>query len=502
MGFFHKKKQVIVYPDLMSTKAILVDLKDAGEKGVRVLDSIVVEPDLEMKPFSLIEEPEPNAEIVQNSILPEIKKTFKLHSGDKATVVIPDLYNVINWLTLPDVDAHKLSMNLSDLVLNKTEPLLPHELDRWFVSYYGYADREKNNYLVSAILKVALSSIKRAFRKNRLDVVSFQPATLALDDLVSRYSVGSELQEDDAVKKRAENIAVVHIGEESTTILAYRGGELHFARVVSFGQKKFINTLIKQMNLDAKEAKSFLYEAVIFENAPAIDQNKNKNYNTIKPVFGELIKELYESLTAYLARHREFKMNALLVCGPVSTVPNIGVAIENRLNIPTKPLSQLCYQDDAPVFCNSAGVSPKFINEFAVLLGACFRNEWDYLGKNTVFTGRDPYSSDFGIAVKDLKKKISGVLKHLSPSPKPVAPKLVDNSGYVVEEKDGHKHICRDYSGSGTDFLELVGGVEDATTGLTISHVRIDNIARMYTAKDITNLAKSGTDIYIKTKNN
>ncbi len=380
------------------------------------------------------------------------------------TIVTHPLYNIINWLSIPNIHG----VDIKTTTLLKLEPLLLHEVEKWMISYVDYRDADKNNYLTSTILKEAVNSFTKAFNKNGLRVGSIKPADLGLENLLKDYLTSEDNKE--------KNISIMNLGEECTSVSFYKNNELFITRNISVGLNKFIKSIMSQMNITDKEAKEFFFESVIFLDGELAEQNKIKNYNIIRPIFGELIKETYNSNDAYLARYREFNINEILLCGPVSNIRNINHVIKMHLKVPAKHLSDIVSVYDN--LSDDGKLNNQNVNNFVNVLEGCYPNRWDYLGENISYI-KEPRKKIFSGLVKSLGKLFES--DEIAPD-KPVP-------GYVLVQESDDKtlvHVCTDYSMCRDGFYKLKNG--SGPGGASIFKVDANDVSRVYKVENVNNI--------------
>jgi type IV pilus assembly protein PilM len=312
-----------------------LDIGSASVKAVKLADEseVVIEKFAMAKlPHesiisSFMEKPIISPQAVADSVK-HMLENLALDCSD-CIIAVPDLMVVVNWLSIPQ----KVGIDMHSTVKLKLEPLLPHEVDKWFIDHQVVDDSEKNNVITEAILQDTLLAVGGLVQELGYNPIIVDGCFFNVLNLFHDYLVDPENKE--------KNIAILTMGNESTTVSVFREGVLKIMRNISVGGGKFTKTLMSQLNVTLEEAEKLKREGVFFLADSLSEQNKVKNYNIIKPVFGELIKELYNSFDAYLARFREFKINEIIMTGGTANFRNVNLAIEQHLNIPIKKAEEI-----------------------------------------------------------------------------------------------------------------------------------------------------------------
>ncbi len=302
---------------------------------------------------SFMEKPIISPQAVADTIA-EMVENMNLDCSD-CLIAVPDLMVVVNWLSIPQ----KVGIDMRSTVRLKLEPLLPHEIDKWFIDHQVIDDSEKNNVITEAILQETLLSVGGMIQEMGYNPLIIDGCFFNCLNLFHDYLVDPE--------NKDKNIAILTMGNESTTVSVFREGVLKIMRSISVGGGKFTKTLMSQLNVTLEEAEKLKREGVFFLADSLAEQNKVKNYNIIKPVFGELIKELYNSFDAYLARFREFKINEIIMTGGTANFRNVNLAIEQHLNIPIKKAEEIVQVE------SFQELTPDDFNVISTALGALMR---------------------------------------------------------------------------------------------------------------------------------
>lgn len=304
---------------------------------------------------SFMEKPLIDASSVTVAVKNELNR-LKMNCSE-VFITVPDLLIVVNWLSIPVTAVQE---DINSTVKLKLEPMLPQDIEKWFISQQVINDTETSNVICEAMLAdncLAFGGVvqKAGYVPTIIDSTFFNMINVFHDYLTSE-------------ENESKNIALVLFGSECSTVSVYKNGEPKTLRNVPIGGSRLTKTLIGQLNITKEESEELKKTGEFFLADNAGEQNKVQNYNVIKPVFGELIKELYNSFDSYLAKFREFKIDEIILSGGGANFRNIEHAIQYHLNIPIKRGDTLIN-----VKYNDMPMHPNDINSCIAAIGTLMR---------------------------------------------------------------------------------------------------------------------------------
>jgi len=336
-------------------------LKMLGIKEVQDDGRIVVENFLSSAlPPETIVSSLPDKPIVNpNVILETLKEMIKEMSPKTRNLIItiPDPLVIINWISMP----MQVEERVEETIMMKLGPLLPSEIENWFTAYQKVSEAEKNNVLTEAALKETILTIGELAQKAGLVPYVIDSCFFNVLNLFYDYLALSENKE--------KNIAIVTMGHDSTVVAILRGTELRVHRKLATGGVKFTKILMSQLSINFDEAERLKKEGTFFLAESLSEQNRIENYVIIRPVFGELIKDMYNSFDSYLAKWREFKIDEIILTGGGANFKNINIAIQHHLNIPIK-LGHSLVKVTA-----EKGITASEVNEFSAAIEDLLRKQ-------------------------------------------------------------------------------------------------------------------------------
>ncbi|MBN2802233.1 MAG: type IV pilus assembly protein PilM, partial [Deltaproteobacteria bacterium] len=309
--------------DIGSENIKILKLKSFNSEEIVVENYSVINTPEDSVLSSFMEKPLTDKAAVTAAIKSELLK-MKMNCHE-AVITVPDLLIVINWLSIPVTAVQE---DINSTVKLKLEPMLPQDIEKWFISQQVINDTETSNVICEAMLADNCLAFGGVVQKAGYVPVVIDSTFFNMINVFHDYLTNEE--------NETKNIALVLFGSECSTVSVYKNGEPKTLRNVPIGGSRLTKTLISQLNITKEEAEELKKTGEFFLADNAAEQNKVQNYNVIKPVFGELIKELYNSFDSYLAKFREFKIDEIILSGGGANFKNIEHAIQYHLNIPIK----------------------------------------------------------------------------------------------------------------------------------------------------------------------
>ncbi|MDD5091038.1 MAG: pilus assembly protein PilM [Candidatus Wallbacteria bacterium] len=274
-----------------------------------------------------------------------------------ALVMLYDSAVVINWLSISGGEESELV----GLVEEKLSTFLPTPTNEWFIDFQVLEEKKDSKTIISeAIRRDNLLEFGRILQDSGLNIVTIDSSSFNLLNVFHRY-----LSDKENSKK---NIAVVNMGHNNTSVMIMKEGTLKSQRNLGVGGKDFTQNIMDAKGIRYEEAEKYKQDEIFFLEDPTEEQNRNENYNIIKPSFGKLIKGLYDSFDHYLAKFREFKIHEILISGGGANFRNINVLIHRHLNIPVKQGADVIH-----IKYQGQEMMPVDKNTYAPAIGALLR---------------------------------------------------------------------------------------------------------------------------------
>ena len=261
-------------------------------------------------------------EKVLREIIEKIVNSYYLKNRN-AIIVISSVLITSNWINI----TVKEDENMNAIFMEKLGAFLPQDIGNYYIDFKVLDDKKENKVILSeAILKDVLLKIVEIMQDTGLNPIVVDSSDISVMNMFHYY-----VSKADNEKK---NIAIVNIGHKGTMIMIFKGSRLRSLRRLPIGGESFTKNIMDAKGLTYRDAERFKREEMFFFNNMD-EQNRNDNYLIIKSVFGRLIKDMYDSFDHYLAKHREFKIHEIILCGGGANFENMPLLINKHLNIKT-----------------------------------------------------------------------------------------------------------------------------------------------------------------------
>jgi len=269
-------------------------------------------------------------------------------------ISLPDNFSVLKFLT---VEESPDSPKFKEAIRAGIEPNLPHPYEFWEIISDTIESHDKSySVLVMATLKKNYEALNDFFcdAVAEPDFVSCS-SVLAFETLYAYLDAAGD-----------SNIAVVNMGHTTTTVSIFKGAHLRAMQTLYGGGYNFTIDVTNAMQISTSESEKFKKNELFFLPEYVPQQEKIKNFITIKPSFMELTRGIFYIFESYFTQYFEEKIDEIILFGGGSNFNNIEVTIGGILNTPAKKASSIVkakYVDGTPV-------EDDIVNQFLPLLGA------------------------------------------------------------------------------------------------------------------------------------
>lgn len=249
--------------------------------------------------------------------------------SDYLVVCLPDNFSIIKLLSLEKTPSEN---ELESVIRSNIESDLPQPYELWEFTA-DIVDRTDNgiNMIVLATLRRNLESI--------IDMVS---DGLAEPDYVSCSSFLAHEVLHPYIESRPDaNIAIINMANTVTSVSIFKGSHLRFMQNIYIGGYNFTLDIANAMQISTTEAENFKKNELFFLPEYAPQQEKVKNYLTVKSTFMELARGIFYFFESYFTKYFEEKIDEIIVYGGGANFKNIEVTLGGMLNIPVKKASEI-----------------------------------------------------------------------------------------------------------------------------------------------------------------
>jgi type IV pilus assembly protein PilM len=175
--------------------------------------------------------------------------------------------------------------------------------------------------------------------------------------------------------------AIVEVGASSSTVIIVRGDQIAFAKPIAIGGRDFNRAVVEHLELDeraAAELRSTRIRAAISGGENALEDSATERavFEAIRPLIGDLVKEVVLCLRYYGVTFRGHPPERIILAGGDGLEPRIDTMLAQTCKIPVvyeEPSSSLdalgrtiqghLHRDGGPATCwaISAGLSARGI---------------------------------------------------------------------------------------------------------------------------------------------
>jgi len=269
-------------------------------------------------------------------------------------ISLPDNFSVLKFLTIEETPG---SPKFKEAIRTGLEQHLPQPYELWEI-ISDTIESHDNSYsvLVMATLKKNYEALNDFF----CDVVA-EPDFVSCSSVIAFESLYPYL---DAAGD--SNIAIINMGHTTTTVSIFKGAHLRAIQTLYGGSYNFTIDITNAMQISTSESEKFKKNELFFLPEYVPQQEKVKNFITIKSSFMELTRGIFYIFESYFTQYFEEKMDEIILFGGGSNFNNIEVTIGGILNTPARKASSVVkvkYGDGTPV-------EDDVVNQFLPLLGA------------------------------------------------------------------------------------------------------------------------------------
>lgn len=263
-----------------------------------------------------------------NTKLEILLENFAAES-DYLIICLPDNFSIVKLLSLEKTPAEN---ELEAVIKKNIEADLPQAYEMWDFTT-DIVDCTDNG-----INMIVLATLKRNL-ENVIDMVN---DSLAEPDYVSCSSfLAQEILYPYIESKPGANIALVNMGNTVTSVSIFKGTHLRFMQNIYIGGYNFTLDVANAMQMSTSEAENYKKNEIFFLPEYAPQQEKVKNYLSIKSTFMELARGIFYFFESYFTKYFEEKIDEIIIYGGGANFKNIEVTLGGMLNIPVKKASSV-----------------------------------------------------------------------------------------------------------------------------------------------------------------
>jgi type IV pilus assembly protein PilM len=342
---------------------------DMGTYGLRLLQAesavpgeihlkrlIQTEAPKEFVVSTFIENPIMDPEMVQRR-LRELAGGIKERNSE-VMVLLPDHAAIINLMLAPPKFSTR---EVEAAVREDLAPIMPLPIDQWHLIHQTIGTWEEDEITVAmAIIKANLLEAGALIQE-----AGFSPQVMDLNFFNVANLIEFYLNSDD---NKGRNLAVVHLGNETTSIGVFRDGQIRSFLNRPVGGYDFTKKISKHFHVPEAEADQFKRNEVFFLPEYTPEQDGLYNFTVIRETFSVMTREIFSALESYLARFRETSIHEIIISGGGANFQNIQATLAANMNSPVRPVAGLYHATE-----NGQPLSDEARNTLAPACGAFFR---------------------------------------------------------------------------------------------------------------------------------
>ena len=326
-----------------------IDIGQCALKALRLRDADGV---LQVEAFDVIEHPmilsQPDAD--RGRLIREALQRFLARadmSGCRVVISVPGQSSFSRFVKLPPVESRRVP----DIVRFEAEQQIPFPINEVIWRWQTFRDPD------SPDVEVGLFAMKRSdvaemlshFNEVGIRVDVVQTAPLALYNFMT---FDEQLAEDGAT-------LLADVGADKTDLVVADKGRI-WTRTIQIGGNNFTEALVRTFKLSFEKAEKL-------KRAAASSKYARQIFQSMRPVFADLVQEIQRSIGYYTSLHRETRFKRVLGLGNGFRLPGLQKFIEQNLNVPAARIDN--YNRISPSSSASAPAVNEHVLSFAVAYG-------------------------------------------------------------------------------------------------------------------------------------
>ncbi|MCP4594766.1 MAG: type IV pilus assembly protein PilM [bacterium] len=227
-------------------------------------------------------------------------------------VAVPGHHTLARFSKLPPVEAKKIA----EIVRYEAEQQIPFDMDEVIWDYQTFQEEDTPD------IEVGIFAMKRDLIRDYLlhyehagiEPAAVQSAPLAVYNCAHLDGMISD-----------QTTVLLDIGAENTDLIVASAHGL-WTRTIPLGGNSFTDTLVKAFKLSFGKAESLKRSAATSKYARQI-------FQTMRPVFADLVQELQRSLGFYTSTHRDAELSKVVGLGNAFKLPGLQKYLQQNLGM-------------------------------------------------------------------------------------------------------------------------------------------------------------------------
>jgi len=325
---------------------------DIGQCALKALKLRDLEGILQVEAFDVIEHPmilsQPEAD--KEQIIRDALQRFLTKAdlaGCHVVVSVPGQSSFSRFVKLPPVESRRVP----DIVRFEAEQQIPFPINEVIWRWQTFRDPDSPDVEVGlfAMKRSDVADMLHHFTEADINVDTVQTAPLALYNFMT---YDEQIAEDGAT-------LLADVGADKTDLVVADRGRI-WTRTIQIGGNSFTEALVRTFKLSFEKAEKLKRSAASSKYARQI-------FQSMRPVFADLVQEIQRSVGYYTSLHRETRFTKVIGLGNGFRLPGLQKFVEQNLNVPVARLDS--YNRVAPSSSASAPAVNEHVLSFAVAYG-------------------------------------------------------------------------------------------------------------------------------------
>lgn len=325
---------------------------DIGQCALKALKLRDIDGELVVEAIDIVEHPTilsqsggKEKELIQNSLVSFL--TRNKIAGTTVAISVPGQSSFTRFVKLPPVE----SKRVPDIVRFEAEQQIPFAIEEVIWRWQIFQDPDSPDVEVGifAMKRTDVDEMLDHFDEAGLRVDLVQMAPLALYNFMC---FDEQTAEDGAT-------LLMDIGTDKTDLVVADGPRL-WTRTIQIGGGNFTQALIRAFKLSFHKAEQLKKTAATSKYAKQV-------FQSMRPVFSDLVQEVQRSIGYYTSLHRETLFKRLVGLGNGFRLPGLQRFLEQNLNMPVARID--AYNQIKPGEAVSAATFSENVLSFAVAYG-------------------------------------------------------------------------------------------------------------------------------------
>ncbi len=250
---------------------------------------------------------------------------------ENTMLLMPDHAALLNLMVTPPRYSRK---EMDEAIKEDFVPIMPMPYENWHVVQQSIGSWEEDEIVLAiALIKNNLLEAGGIVQNAGLNPIVVDLNVLNVANLVEHHLTSSE--------NKGNNICLIHLGHESTSIGVFKDGQLRTLQNRPIGAYDFTKQISKHFHVSELDADQFKRNEICFLPEPSAEQDIQYNFTVIKNVFAQLCREVFTAIESYLTKFREFTIHEVIVSGGGANYDNIHVALSTNLNTKVRRVCEL-----------------------------------------------------------------------------------------------------------------------------------------------------------------